>query len=106
MKRKNHNKRSTGFVEKWERDSMAPICETFTIDINVNLDRHSKKRNFSLSLSVVHKRRDRRCLGKKKEVVLKVEDLESGERIMGNIGDNGLGELDYGKVEGGGCWYD
>lgn len=39
MKWKNHNKRSTGFVEKWERDSMAPICETFAIDVNVDLDR-------------------------------------------------------------------
>ena len=39
MKWKNHYKRSTGFVEKWERDSMAPICETFAIDVNVDLDR-------------------------------------------------------------------
>uniref|UniRef100_A0A9I9EIG4 Uncharacterized protein n=1 Tax=Cucumis melo TaxID=3656 RepID=A0A9I9EIG4_CUCME len=31
-------------------------------------------------------------------------DSESGERIIGNLGDSGLGELDYGKVEGGGCW--
>uniref|UniRef100_A0A9I9E9T7 Uncharacterized protein n=1 Tax=Cucumis melo TaxID=3656 RepID=A0A9I9E9T7_CUCME len=62
MKWKNHNKRSTRFVEKWERYSMTPICETFAIDINVDLDRHSKERNFSLSLPIVHKRRDRRCL--------------------------------------------
>uniref|UniRef100_A0A9I9E5Y6 Uncharacterized protein n=1 Tax=Cucumis melo TaxID=3656 RepID=A0A9I9E5Y6_CUCME len=39
MKWKNHNKRSIGFVEELERDFMASICETFAIDVNVDLDR-------------------------------------------------------------------